>query len=334
MRVNFPIVPARYYAALYELIQQEGVETGPLLEEAGVAAEFFNHPESLLSTSQVEKLVQLALEATKRPDLGLEFGRAVKLSSHSMVGYAMLTSPTVGYALKLCARYFNLILPFFTLGYAQTSEYVELSYRPAMPLSKSCFLFHVEAIVATVHWELGSILEGNLPPYSVLLSTERPDNSACYKKLTGATHHFGWNDSPGFKVVFPVEIASRKLNYADPIALKMAEARCIAMQRSLIKEESLVAWIQMILAESPHVMVSLADIAGMLHISERTLDRYLIKENVRFSDLKKADFHQKALTLLNDHYLSITQIAHQCWRRLNIDPPCRLNIDPGRVAVL
>ena len=23
-----------------------------------------------------------------------------------------------------------------------------------------------------------------------------------------------------------------------------------------------------------------------------------------------------------------------CWRRLNIDPPCRLNIDPGRVAVL
>ena len=22
-----------------------------------------------------------------------------------------------------------------------------------------------------------------------------------------------------------------------------------------------------------------------------------------------------------------------CWRRLNIDPPCRLNIDPGPVAV-
>jgi len=30
----------------------------------------------------------------------------------------------------------------------------------------------------------------------------------------------------------------------------------------------------------------------------------------------------------------VQKIMQDCWRRLNIDPPCRLNIDPGRVAVL
>ena len=32
------------------------------------------------------------------------------------------------------------------------------------------------------------------------------------------------------------------------------------------------------------------------------------------------------------HRIAVLSKAHQCWRHLNSDPPCRSNIDPGRIA--
>ncbi len=305
-----PIIPARYYAKLYELLEEEGIDTSMLLNQIGISPAFLSHPESLLRTGQVEQLVDQALQASQRPDLGLEFGKHVKLSSHSILGYAMLSSPTVGYALRLCSRFFNLILPLFSLNYSETSDYASLSYKPTMPMSRSCLLFHVETIVATVHWEMRALLDGPLPSYSVFLSTERPANARHYKQLIGATHHFAWNDTLGFKAVFPSSVAAKPLNYADSAALKMAEARCVDMQRRIIKEGSMAEWVKMMLLESNDAMLGLGDIAGLLHVSERTLDRYLLKENVRFNGLKKAVMYDKSIRLLKDELLSITQVAH------------------------
>ena len=50
-----------------------------------------------------------------------------------------------------------------------------------------------------------------------------------------------------------------------------------------------------------------------------------------------ADELERQLTTPTAHELPFehrvrSMVDHECQRRLNIDPPCRSNIDPGRVA--
>ena len=53
----------------------------------------------------------------KRGDIAFELGRQIKLSSHEILGYGLLTSPTLDTAMQLCARYYRLITPTFKLQY-------------------------------------------------------------------------------------------------------------------------------------------------------------------------------------------------------------------------
>jgi hypothetical protein len=48
-------------------------------------------------------------------------------------------------------------------------------------------------------------------------------------------------------------------------------------------------------------------------------------------------FHKRFIASFMDpafepESVAISRLEAICWRRLKVDPPCRLNIDPGRVA--
>ena len=108
-----PEVPARYYARLCELLGQDGVNVAALLRAARIRPAVVKAPDSVLRLNQVEALLDEVFRLTQRRDQSHDLGRALKLSSHSIVGYGMLSSPTVGYAMTLAARYFRLIMPSF-----------------------------------------------------------------------------------------------------------------------------------------------------------------------------------------------------------------------------
>ena len=93
--------PARYYAIFVDHL---GVDVDALLRSAGIEPAALYGAEGLLTLPQVEALVECATERTGRPDLGFDAGRLIKLSSHDILGYAIISSPTLDYALRLaCA---------------------------------------------------------------------------------------------------------------------------------------------------------------------------------------------------------------------------------------
>src|SRR5690349_20873695 len=107
------VLPARYYARLAELLARLGADVPRILKAAGVDSRGLAGPDTTLRLDQVEKLVAEALRLTGRSDLAYELGHGLKLSSHAMLGYGMLSSPDFDYALRLTARYFGLITPTF-----------------------------------------------------------------------------------------------------------------------------------------------------------------------------------------------------------------------------
>src|SRR3546814_9730476 len=69
----------------------------------------------MLHLSQVDALIAQSFEATGRPDLGFDFGRLIRVGSHDILGYALLSSPSLDYAVRVAVRFYRLMTPTFRL---------------------------------------------------------------------------------------------------------------------------------------------------------------------------------------------------------------------------
>ncbi|NKF21190.1 AraC family transcriptional regulator [Solimonas marina] len=310
-RHDDPEIPARYYVRMGEVLAARGVDVGALMRELRIRPQAIVRPEAQLRLSQVEALVDSVLTRTGHTDLALDVGRALKPSTHSIVGYAMLSSPDVDYALRVVARYFRLVMPSFRMRYRAEAGRAEIGFVPVLPLSHRCLAFHLEMIAVTTYWELRELIGGPVPDCVLHLSIAPPAHAARYAELVGAQCRFNSAATPGLRFVFAADFRDYPLAFADADALKMAEARCAALVRSAVARNRVRDWVEMMLRESGGGMPSLAELAQTLNLSSRTLDRYLKREGCRFRALSLRVRHDRACELLGRGELSVTQIAHE-----------------------
>ncbi len=303
-------IPARYFAKLHNILADQGIDFDEILIKSDISPRTISNPDGLLRMSQIERLVENCMEVAN-PDSALTLGAHVKLSSHSMVGYAMLSSPTIEYALRLASRFFNLILPSIKMSFRRDEHTISLHFSPTLPMSTQCLHYHLEAIAASVHWELSELLQGKSLHYDLYLGYPKPSYGERYKELQGARCHFGWSELPGIKIVYPASIASYPLMLSDSSTLSMAEAKCRDLVRHAVANRKVADWVAMMLKEATDCALTLDDLAHTLNMSARTLDRHLKNEQCSFRDIKNQVRHDKATHLLTHSDLSITQIAYE-----------------------
>lgn len=311
MRRSDPEVPARYYVRMAEVLAASGVDVAALLRAVHIRPEAMARPEAMLRLSQVEALIDAALELTGRADISLDLGRALKPSAHSIVGYAMLSSPNIDYALRLVARYFRLVMPSFRMRYRSNGERAEITFAPTLSMGHRCLNFHLETIAAATHWELRELMPGRMPDYALYLSIPQPPHHARYAEMVEARSHFASENTPGLRMVFPVDFTAHPLAMSDSSALKMAEARCDALVRNAVAVGKVSDWVAMMLREASDGVPSLTELAHTLNLSARTLDRYLKREGSSFRELSARVRHQIACELLRANALTVTQIAYE-----------------------
>ena len=109
--------PARYFALLVDYLESTAVDRATLLRAAGIRS--LGDAQAHLTQRQIEKLLTAAERMSGRQDLGFEMGSRIKLTSHDILGYAFLTSPTLGDLFRLIANYHRLITPAFAVRVAR-----------------------------------------------------------------------------------------------------------------------------------------------------------------------------------------------------------------------
>ena len=305
-----PPLPARYYGLLCERMKQLGIDVAAVLRAAGIPAATIRARDGVLSLRKVEALLAAAFARSGREDLGIELGLQIKLSSHDILGFAFLSSPTFDHVLRLAARYFRLKSPLFTLEHRRSDDAVELTYRPVVAMSARALRFHCEAIVASVHAQMASSVGRRMAPYDVHLFGPRPPHRR-YRDLAPARVHFDSEPMPGLRIVIAHEIVDGPMEHADRRALEMAEARCAQLVRQAGEAGSMAEWVEMMLREARGGMPTLGDLARILHIGPHTLERRLRAEGRRFLDIAGAVRHRRAREMLARGDLTVTQVAYE-----------------------
>ena len=176
-------IPARYYARVADLLLRDGVDVDDLLRPLGLDLGTLSQPGATLPLYQVDLMVQAGVQMTGRRDLGFELGKSLKLSSHDIVGYGILSSPNVDYALRLVSRFFRLIMPSFQARYRRDQRHMEFTFQAVAATSQVCLDVHLEALATAAHFEIRELMQGQMPDYALYLSLSEPAHVQRYQEL-------------------------------------------------------------------------------------------------------------------------------------------------------
>lgn len=308
-------VPTRYLVLLCDWLEKQGVDPLALLHGAGIDPVTFDRPDATLEPAAMEAFVANACHLSGRGDLGFELGRLIKMTSHDLLGYGMLSCRNFDEVLRLVARHYHLMTETFTLAYRRDPDGVgEAVYTPALAMPRPVFHFYLEALAVAHDNQLRPMLpSGPEYTYDIYVSMPLPAHLSRYQALIPpARFHFGEGLPPGIRVVMPPEVLEHPLPLADDRVVKAIDKRCRDLPpRPASSRQDWVGYLRMVLRHAEGDVPTLESIAQMNCVSPRTIERHLRRENLSFRGLLHQARFERACELLENPLASVANIAQR-----------------------
>ena len=140
---------------LLNLLAEQGITRRQLLENSGLEDLDLTAPHQL-SDQQSDDICSRALELSDDSLLGMKLGVSLNMVSLGILGYALMTSATVGDALKLLLRYKRAVLPGMRIELMPCDGSIELR-SSADHLPRALERFYQDALYAGVVTNLGAL---------------------------------------------------------------------------------------------------------------------------------------------------------------------------------
>lgn len=306
-----PTVPARYLVWATQIAEARGTDCSAFPAAGGLTRAQLDAPDAMLTQRQFDTILQRLVLAGPHGDLGFELGLRMHLSSHDFLGYAMLSSPTLDVCIRLAQRYYRLITPSFRLQYQRHGDMAELLFTPMQAMLPETLYFHEEAIAVATYRHLCSLLHRPLAHGRIFLSMPEPRHAARYRELGPVPVHFQSSALPGVRIMLATADLDLRLPLANERARSTAEQHCRQLMQHVKEESSLKDWVAMMLNAAVDYQPKLEELAGLLNIAGRTLDRYLRQEGTTFRILSLEIRNRRAQAMLGEGSLPVSQIAYR-----------------------
>jgi AraC-like DNA-binding protein len=303
-------VPARYFSLLLGMLAARGVDTTRVLDIAKIDAARIERGDGMLLPQEVEALITAVYRLTGRTDLGFDGGRTIKLNSHDMLGYALLSCRDLDQMLRLASRYYHFILEVFSMKYTRQGGWGEAVFNPVVAMPQQTMRFMMELIAVSIHNQL-EMLFGRDVSYETRMGMPAPAHHARYSALIPARFQFDEAALPGITMRFDASLLDRPLPMAAPKVVEQIEEQMQSLKRRPVPDAGWGDYVSMLLRETQGQQVTLEDIAKRMNISARTVDRSLRKENVTFRELSQHVRIERAQELLLQRGATVARVAQQ-----------------------
>lgn len=301
-------IPVRYFSKLVDWLEEGGTPCRDALSDAQLRA--LADPQSKLTLAGVDGLIGDLARITGRGDLAYEGGRLIQLSSHDVLGYAIMSCPTIDHILRLVCRYYPLMTPLFELRYQRRGRHAELQFLPAAAMPQQTLYFYMQLQAIAFCMQIGQLAGNRQPRFDVAMGMPAPAHLARYRELPLACFQFGAPGS-GVRIRIDAGLFDQPLPMMDFAALEVAEAQCRELMRQFDAKGQWSDWVAMMLRHAEDCQPTQCELAKLLNISARTLDRSLAGEGVRFRALALRIRNERACELLAEGRQGVSQIAYR-----------------------
>ena len=258
-----------------------------------------------LTAQQLDTISTNAIEVSNDPQLGLLLGASVDISSQGIFGYAIITSATIGDALKLMVRYNKALLPSLDVKMVSSEGRVEVLIK-ASHLPSSLERFYIELLYAAIMRSGNTLIPKGRTSVHLEFDYAAPPDKTLYHKLFGSKVRF--NSS---RTVLSFDEAGLDLAIvtANPVARDIFRRQCDRLMSRGTRRGMTSERVQEVLLQSGTEFPTSRYVAHQLHMSESTLQRRLAKEGYKFQQLLDQVRNKLAHEYLTSTQLTISEIA-------------------------
>lgn len=306
LELHQPAIPISYARLLVELCSRWHVAPEELMAGTALDRQPPLASDARLSPLEYNQIVDRALRLTGEPALGYHFGLHLKLSAHGFLGYAVMTSATLGEAIQLVEKYFTTrsgALRFHSFVEGDTAVVqIDSTVDVAAP-----FAFPFESLLIGLCHAGAYITGESVMNAEVWIHYPEPAYYARCADLLPCPIRY---DMPVHQLRFPAELLQRPLLMADATASELAREQC-ERELAALSSQPLVSRVRALLSEDLANMPDLDVVASRCCMSSRTLKRKLAEHGVTFSELVATIRRDEAQLRLAEGRLSVEQIAGQ-----------------------
>lgn len=306
-RMN-PELPGTYINLLVDIVKRWNISGDQLLDGSGITLEQLTKPYWYVEFNALNKLLEHAIELTHEPALAGYLALEMKASCYGSVGMAAMVCANLEEALKTLEQFIGSRCDAFKPELKQEQDYIYWSIRQplkAFQLSPNATIFLLLGFV-----QIAKHLTGLSSLGTVKLNMSEPVGFSNLKAELGTDCLFNEKQNVW---IFPKEYLSQPILTADPMLAPLLKAQC---KKDIDKLKLRSGWkaeisqvIKKLLMNSQGEMLKVKQVAHMMNMSERSLQRYLATENTSFSALVDLTRKEHAHNLLENSSTSIETVA-------------------------
>ena len=298
-------VAARAVAHLIDLGTTAGVGRGILMEAAGVSDDDLREPDTHLPVAAEVAIWQALARRVPDPGFGVRSGSGLRVREVGLLGYVACFSPTLRDALRRVQRYGRVF-----------TEAVEFEFhdgRPQMGLAR-CHPtlgdgqrlaqdYRLAAVIALCR----EITGADIVPAQVSLTYAEPSSTAAHRQFFRCPLRFS---APKAGILFRAHDLDLPLSRADETLAgylsKYAEEVLASLVQGDTMRQRVRAAIWSLLGDGAP---SLTEVAAILHLPARTLQRQLADEGTSMQAEVEEIRKRMALAVLRDRSIAIGDVA-------------------------
>lgn len=298
-----PTISGHYVLQLFAALRALGLSSEALMASSPIALDSLQADQHL-PWSQCLQLMRHARLHTANPLLAIELGRLLNLRSHGFLGYAVLSSRTIGEAIDLSIRYFRTRTSLFALRLFREGDDAVVQLDECVPLGE-LQRFFIEALM-TLMLVCGEQVTGRAFMGKLRLSVSAAAHHGQWREVQQARISF---DNAFNQIRFPRIGLQLPIAQADPQLLAMATAQCEQEMHRLRDHGGLLPSVKIWLREQLPNNPTLEQAAAAQAMSARTLRRRLVDLGTSYQLMMEQMRRGRAVELLVHSEDSVDAIA-------------------------
>ncbi|WP_162348545.1 AraC family transcriptional regulator [Pseudoxanthomonas gei] len=306
-RLAAAVLPTNMLCQLMQLAREQNVDSTTWFRGMRLEPQEIDDPATRISYRQASEVVTRAITALGRPDLGLVLGCRQDVGNFGLLGLAMKTAPTFGEAVLLGMTYQRTTGAMLDID-TDISNPAEVAMTARPPVAMPAILpFLCEEMFASSLMVARELVGDAFRPLRLELSYAAPGHVERYRELFQCELHF---ERPHNAMVIGSEWMQLSFPTYNAVIARQVLELCRRQLADIASPQGeLTATVERFLRQHVRENPTLAAIAGAMHLSERTLRRQLAADGISFSRLHDRIRTERALELLHDHHLTISQVG-------------------------
>ena len=273
--------------------------------------------DSPISWDDIHQLKPMSLDTTAglfdllarrtAPSFAIQCGKACKLSSYGVVGFAVQSMPTVRDAFECWKQYcmlagFPLIGSISEDGDCWTYEFTQRSI-----MSPAALRLCIETSIAAVETVVCELSGMPADTVQIDFSFPEPASIVAYAALGTDRIRFG---QPRSRYIGKLADLDRPVRFNSDEVSNIFHENCDRMLRELLESRTIAERIEDVLTVSSGQIPTISEMAASLGTGTRTLQRQLNQEGLRYVEVVKAFRIRHAKLLLMESRSNVKSIAY------------------------